>query len=250
MTSFLILLFFGCLTGATTVLFGFGGGFVTVPVVYAVTAGAHAMHVAVATSAAVMIVNASIATATHARSGGLRWEYLRPLAGWIALGAAVGAMAAGVVPDRTLRLLFAVYLVIAIADIVLRDGFLTTTGRAGAPAAVGSMVSGFGIGAAAAFLGVGGSVLTVPLLRRKGLPMMQATALANALSLPVAVVASIVYFGDIDLTAAAGLLAGALPTIAVVERSLFRVPDRVHAIAYPSFLTVVLIGMVAAVSPW
>ena len=31
----LILLAFGALTGVTTVLFGFGGGFVTVPVVYA-----------------------------------------------------------------------------------------------------------------------------------------------------------------------------------------------------------------------
>lgn len=259
LTSLPILVLFGCLTGATTVLFGFGGGFVTVPVVYAVTTAADrpdAMHVAVATSAAVMIVNASIATLVHVRTGGLRTEYLRPLVVFIGVGAAVGATLANLVPDRTLQLLFAVYLVIAIADIVLRDGFISAIDPTESPRLSSWVCSGLGIGAVAAFLGVGGSVLTVPLLRRKGLPMAQATALANPLSIPVAVVASLVYslamptdsfaeFGHVDVAAAAALLLGALPTVALVKRTLVRIPDRVHAIAYPAFLTVTLIGMVA-----
>ncbi|MGX1806153.1 sulfite exporter TauE/SafE family protein [Nocardia sp. NPDC055321] len=258
-TCFLILLLLGCLTGLTTVLFGFGGGFVTVPAVYAVTA-AHAasgaMHVAVATSAAVMIVNASIATLTHARSGMPLRPHLHPLAWFIAIGAAMGAMAATFVPDRALQLLFAAYLAITLADIVLRDGFITALHRNRPPTTFGSSVGGVGIGAVAAFLGVGGSVLTVPLLRRRGMRMAQATALANPLSIPVAVVASLVYatagqfdspsgfLGSINLTAAAALLLGALPTIVALERAPIDIPDRVHAIAYPAFLSIVLIAMV------
>ncbi|MEU7140918.1 sulfite exporter TauE/SafE family protein [Nocardia sp. NPDC046473] len=262
--SLLVLVVLGGLTGVTTVVFGFGGGFVTVPVVYAVsvaTAGTEAMHVAVATSAAVMVVNSSIATIAQVRTGGLRKEYLHPLAAFIAAGAVVGAAAANAVSDRTLHLLFGAYLVVAIADIVLRRGFITNTGRredrTESPGRITSMFGGIGIGTIAAFLGVGGSVLTVPLLRRKGLPMSEAAATANPLALPVAVVATLVYslaapadsgpgmLGHVNLNAAAALLCGALPTIAVIKRALVKVPDRLHAIAYPVFLTVVLITMTA-----
>ncbi|MFF2550393.1 sulfite exporter TauE/SafE family protein [Nocardia sp. NPDC058058] len=266
MSTILILLLAGCVTGATTVLFGFGGGFVTVPVVYAVSAAtstAAAMHVAVATSTAVMIVNAAIATLAHARSGLLRREYLCPLAGFIAVGAVLGVLAAGLVPDRTLRLLFVAYLVVAIADISLRRGFLIREARTDIhPAPFGraaSVFGGIGIGAVAAFLGVGGSVLTVPLLRRRGLAMAEATALANPLSVPVAVVGTALYslaapggsraglFGQVDVVAAVTLLAGSLPAIAATKRSLVKIPDRAHAIGYPLLLTVVLIAMSATV---
>lgn len=258
--SLLVMMGFGCLTGVTTVLFGFGGGFVTVPVIYAISAAAsrsEAMHVAVATSAAVMVVNATIATVTHARSGGLRRDYLHPLWGFIAVGAVIGALAANTVSDKTLHILFVVYLLVAIADIVLRGGFLT---RAARPEPLGktmSVLGGVGIGTVAAFLGVGGSVVTVPLLRRRGLSMAEAAALANPLSIPVALVATLVYtfaaqsdsrqglFGHVDLVAALALLAGALPTIALVKRSVVRIPDHLHAIGYPVFLTIVLIVMTA-----
>lgn len=99
--------------------------------------------------------------------------------------------------------------------------------------------------------------MTVPLLRRRGLPMAEATAMANPLSVPVAVAATIVYalaptaaagpgqLGYVDLTAGAALLLGSLPTIAAARRLTGRVPDRVHSIAYVALLVVVLIVMLA-----
>ena len=61
--SVLLLIGIGALTGLTTVLFGFGGGFVTVPVIVWADGGLGpaAAHVAVATSSVVMAVNACIA---------------------------------------------------------------------------------------------------------------------------------------------------------------------------------------------
>lgn len=262
LVSFFVLLGFGCLTGVTTVLFGFGGGFIIVPVVFAVvtaTTGADAMHIAVATSTAVMIVNASTAALAQARSGRLRKEYLHPLAWFIALGAVLGAVAAIWAPDAVLHLLFIGYLAITIADSVLREGFLdndrrSTRGRPLGKAA--STAGGVGIGAVASFLGVGGSVLTVPLLRRRGLPMADAAAMANPLSIPVAVAGTAVYalatpaaaypgqLGHVNVVVAVALLCGSLPTIAVVKRLVGKVPDRVHAIAYLVLLVVVLIAMI------
>src|SRR4051812_538170 len=102
-----VLFAFGCLSGVTTVLFGFGGGFVTVPVVYAFAAsGPNAMHVAIGTSTAVMVVNALGGALAQYRSGLLRRDYLWPLAGYIALGAGLGAVAASVAPDGLLHVLF------------------------------------------------------------------------------------------------------------------------------------------------
>lgn len=97
LTSLPILFAFGCLSGVTTVLFGFGGGFVTVPVIAAVAGGSGGtdpLHVAVATSAVVMAVNSAGATAAGLRAGRVRREYLWPLAVFVGLGAVLGALAA------------------------------------------------------------------------------------------------------------------------------------------------------------
>ncbi|WP_329588483.1 sulfite exporter TauE/SafE family protein [Streptomyces sp. NBC_01362] len=266
LTSFLTLLSLGCLTGITTVLFGFGGGFITVPVVYGVLtmtahpgADADAMHVAVATSAAVMVVNASAAALAQWRQGRLRREYVWPLAAFIAAGAVAGSFATTLIGGTALSLLFAAYLLVTIADSLFRKGFLSVTQRTRPQPLERRTVTfgGIGIGLVAAGLGVGGSVMTVPLLRRRGLPMAEATAMANPLSVPVAVAATLVYalaptaaagpgqLGYVDLTAGAALLLGSLPTIAVARRLTGRVPDRVHSIAYVALLVVVLIVMLA-----
>ncbi|WP_345653508.1 TSUP family transporter [Streptomyces siamensis] len=104
---------------------------------------------------------------------------------------------------------------------------------------------------------MGGSVMTVPLLRRKGLPMAEATAMANPLSVPVALAGAVVYalaptgpagtgrIGYVDLTAGAALLLGSLPAIALARRVAGRVPDRVHSAAYVVLLVVVLVVMTA-----
>ncbi|WP_328615604.1 sulfite exporter TauE/SafE family protein [Amycolatopsis sp. NBC_00355] len=238
----------GVLSGVTTALFGFGGGFVTVPVVYAVAApGPAAMHVAVGTSAAVMLVNSLGATLTVAQAGRLQRAYVRPLAAFIAVGAGLGALAATSVPDGVLHALFAAYLALTILDSLLRRGFLGG-GRPRPLSRATVTAGGVGIGAVAGFLGVGGSVLTVPLLRRRGLPMSDATALANPLSLPVAVAATAVYLATpgpaaIDPSAAALLLAGSLPTIALLRRRSPSIPDRAHAVAYLGLLGAALATM-------
>ena len=84
---YLLLALFGCMTGISAVLFGFGGGFVVVPLLYWMLLGSQgadsavgqaAMHVAVATSTCVMIVNALVATGRHQRAGNLVRRYLWP----------------------------------------------------------------------------------------------------------------------------------------------------------------------------
>ena len=113
------------------------------------------------------------------------------------------------------------------SNVTLRRGFLTRS-EGVIPRRLDLKeisAGGVGIGAIATFLGVGGSVMTVPLLRRCGLSMSQATSMANPLSVPVAVAGTLTYMelagfsetdlgawfvGYVDLLAFAVLTLGAL----------------------------------------
>ena len=266
---YLLLTLFGCMTGVTAVLFGFGGGFVVVPLLYQMLIASHsaddpigqsAMHIAVATSTCVMIVNALVATGKHHRAGNLIRHYLWPLGGFIGVGAVIGAMAAMWATGEVIRYAFIVYLGVTIMDCLFRRGFLTHTDNK-IPRRLGRVEvsgGGVGIGAIATFLGVGGSVMTVPLLRRCGLSMSQATSMANPLSVPVALAGTLTYMamagftefdlgpwfvGYVDLLAFAVLTMGALVGIRLATPWIGRIPDRTHAWVYIGLLLLVMIGM-------
>ncbi|MEI2414595.1 sulfite exporter TauE/SafE family protein [Orrella sp. JC864] len=272
---YLVLAVFGCLSGVTAVLFGFGGGFIVVPVLYRCLKAFHetgaspaagspaadsAMLIAVATSTCVMIVNAAAATRRHHAAGNVPWAHLFPLFWYVALGAALGALSGTQVPDQVLRWAFAAYVAATLADCLLRQGFMTLRPDAPAPQPLRhpqQAAAGTVIGTLATFLGVGGSVMTVPLLRRRGLPMRQAVAAANPLSLPVAVVGTLGYaalgqqadglgawhLGYIDLAAFAVLSASAWLGVRLGAPWLARISDRLHTRGYVALLFGVLLAM-------
>ncbi|MFE4540894.1 TSUP family transporter [Streptomyces scopuliridis] len=259
-----ILVGIGLLTGVTTVLFGFGGGFATVPVVVWADAGlgADAIRVATSTSALVMLVSAAFATAVTPRRVLAALRGSTGLLLLLATGATAGALAARLASPALVLWLFVAYVAVTIVDLLLRPGFLRPRGHIEEPAG-GSRtlpaVLGAPIGAVAAFLGVGGSVMTVPAMRRAGHTMHVASALANPLTLAIALPATAVSLGGaalpasvgahahlvglVDPGAAAALLAGALPVIGVLRRRPPRIPDRIYAWAYVGLLTVVVAAM-------
>lgn len=259
----LLLLLIGVLTGLTTVLFGFGGGFVTVPVIMWVelAAGGDAGRVAVATSAVVIVTGAAVATLATPCDVLGRLRGRRLLLVLLGAGGAAGAIVALHVPARIASVGFVAYLAVTIVDVLVRPGFLRPAVSADERARAIPDVLGFPIGTIAAFLGVGGSVMTVPLLRRSGLPMGIATALANPLTLAVSVPATVVFLtanaasvpdgvlmiGAVDAGAAALLLVGAVPTIILLRRRPPRIPDRVHAWTYLALLVAAAASMLPRV---
>lgn len=269
MSLYLLLVVCGCLTGVTTVLFGFGGGFVVVPLLYQLLSqlnaadsavGQSAMQIAVATSTCVMIFGALLATWRHQRAGTLDWSQVRPLLGAMGAGGVLGALAATAVHGEWLRWAFAAYLALTILDCWLRPGFLAPPAvRKALPSPAATVLSGLVIGGVAAFLGVGGSVMTVPLMRRRGIEMTRATAMANPLSLPVALAGTATYvvlsatstpsfgswhLGYVDVRAAAMLVVGSWIGIRIAGLWIGRIPDRIHARVYLALLVAVFLAMV------
>ncbi len=162
MNEIVIIALAGFTTGITTVLFGFGGGFVVVPFVYQLmlrqpAIAGNAMHVAVATSTAVMIFNAGWVSYRNWRAGRLAAQTLFPLLWFIAIGAVVGSCLAGILSENIVRALFILYMLATISDCLLRKGFFTGSARRrlSLPVVTGGGVI---IGTIAALLGVGGSV--------------------------------------------------------------------------------------------
>lgn len=250
---FLLLLACGCIVGATTVLFGFGGGFFIVPLLYALltaTADSHtaaaAMHIAVATSTGVMIFSTSMATLRQHRAGMINWSQVRPLAGYIAAGAVAGALLAIAVQGIWVKWMFIAYLAITILDSIFRPGFMTQsashlrTMSAGAVAVAGTV-----IGVVAAFLGVGGSVMTVPLMRRRGAEM----ALTGTLTYILLARNETAEFGSgfagyVDIQAFMLLIAGSWLGQKLSAPLIGRIPDKLYAKSYLALLIFVLLVMV------
>ena len=100
--------------------------------------------------------------------------------------------------------------------------------------------------------------MTVPLLRRCGLSMSQATSMANPLSVPVALAGTLTYMtlagftesdlgvwyiGYVDVLAFALLTVGSLLGIRLASRWIGRIPDRLHAWIYIGLLIVVLLSI-------
>ncbi|GAA1864757.1 sulfite exporter TauE/SafE family protein [Brevibacterium marinum] len=254
----------GILVGLTTVLFGFGGGFVAVPIITLVDAdlGSDTARVAAATSALVMLVNAIIATVSTKR------ETLSHLRGrwWLlillAIGGMLGAFGGRFAPEAFLQWGFVVYIAITAVDLLARPGFFRPGSRVKEGVGEGgrgiSAAWGVPIGGLASFLGVGGSVMTVPMMRRSGATMTVATTLANPLTLVIMSPAVLVTItapasigapgivGSLDLYSAAALLVGAIPVIVVLRRRVPKIPELVHAWGY--FILLITAGVVVALA--
>ena len=258
--DFLGLVLVGVLVGLTTVLFGFGGGFVTVPIITLVHAdlGSDTARVAAATSALVMLVNAVVSTLSTKR------ETLAHLKGewWLfillAAGGAFGAFCAKFAPEPLLKWGFVIYIAVTAIDLLARPGFFR---RGGAKVRDENLrdggrgiaaLFGFPIGGLASFLGVGGSVMTVPMMRRSGSTMTVATTLANPLTLVIMLPAVLITITTHASTAVPGMVGSVdlrsafAPLIVLLRRRVPKIPEIIHAWGY--FILLIIAGVVVAVS--
>lgn len=260
---------YGTLAGISTALFGFGGGFAIVPLLYHLQMAQYpnggpdrefAMQIAVATSTAVMLITSLVASRRQMKTITNSWEGIWPLAGFMGLGAIAGTCCVPYFNGEWIHWAFVAYLAVTLLDCLLRKGFLNHTlqMKRQALSSPTSMTLGIAIGGIAAFLGVGGSVMTVPLLKRRGYSMRQATTMASPLTLPIALAATTsyllmaawqsprlgsLYAGYIQIAYAFVLALGSWLGIHLALPWADRIPDKWHTRLYLVLLTWVLVSM-------
>lgn len=193
----LLLLAIGCAGGFLSGLLGVGGGIIFVPALFFSLSSLgfseeHAMHIAVGSSLAVVMATGSTSAFSHFKRGGVDTAILR---GWgvpIVIGVVLGALVASSVKSAVLKEIFAcMTLLIAFYMAFSKDRtdavplrFLTLK--------VQKFLAAL-IGVVSAMLGVGGAILTVPLMSYIGLPMPRAVGTGAALGVAVAVPGVISY---------------------------------------------------------
>lgn len=264
MLFFFVFLAIGILTGVLSSLFGFGGGFVLIPVMYLLLPGfgvpeAFIMHVAIGTSLAIMIANSINSTISHHRKQHVIWPIFIRLAPAIAVGALMGGLSAPFIQGNILRYLFILLVVYTIVMSIRKKSFLDVDGlKFTLPTPFKTSSLGLGIGFLATMLGVGGSVITVPFLRKRGLAMLHAVSLANPLSLPIAIVGAATSIatglqqpglpewclGFVYMPAFLGIVLGGFIGVPLGTRIAQHLPDRLFSKIYLILLVVVVLIMV------
>tara|TARA_B110000977_G_C10901997_1_gene425674 strand:+ start:49 stop:843 length:795 start_codon:yes stop_codon:yes gene_type:complete len=254
----------GLFSGITTVVFGFGGGFIVVPVVYQFVMATEPqntgdfMLIAVATSTAVMIFNACFTALKNYQSNLLDKTLLVPLIFYIGIGAIIGACISTVTSDTVLRVLFICYIFSIIFESLFRKSLSTKVEFKGPLTPLNTKMTGIFIGGVSSMLGVGGSILTVPVLRKRGYSMQSCVVAASALTIPVAIVGTCVYLvlgsmskdlgssyvGYVNVEIFAILSVFGFLGILFAKKYFTKIRDVIHAKIYMTLLVIVLIMVI------
>ena len=190
----------GAAAGYLAGFLGIGGGLVTVPAltwVFSQTPGtsSHAIHFAVATSLATMLVTSLSSIIAHHRRGAVLWFEVRRLVLGLSIGAVGGALLAGSLAPLSLTLVFAVFAFLAGLQLLLSPAI---RGEKPLPRNATTMVVGLIIGAISSMVGIGGGSMTGPWLMWHGIRAQRAVATAAACGYPIALAgtASFILLGN------------------------------------------------------
>ncbi|MFT5776862.1 sulfite exporter TauE/SafE family protein [Hyphomonas sp.] len=195
----------GAAAGLAAGMFGIGGGAVIVPVLFflfdGMGYGETAMHVAVATSLATIILTSARSVMAHNSHGAVDWDIIRSWAPWIVVGALIGMGLSGFLSKQALLGIFGSMAFVLSAQLF----FGRPTWRLADEMPGGVVRGGLGmaIGALSALMGIGGGTFGVSLMTLYGRPIHRAVATAAgwgvAIGLPSAIVAVFIGWGHPNL---------------------------------------------------
>lgn len=231
---FLLFPLLGVVAGILAGLLGIGGGLVLVAALawllplFGVPQDA-AMHAALASSLASIVLTAASSARAHARRGSVLWPTVAWMVPGLLLGAWLGSGLAVALDDGVLRWIVAVYCLGAAWQIGFGRTRAPADGtEAEVPRGWPMSLAGGGIGALSAVVGIGGGSMTVPLLVWRGVKPVRAVGTSSACGVAIGLSSALGY--------AMHAPAGALPA---------------HAIGYvhlPAAIGVALASVLSA--PW
>lgn len=250
----------GLLAGYLAGFLGIGGGFVIVPALaflfYREPGMAEwAMHMAVATSLATMLVTSLSSVMAHHRRGAIRWPLVRSMAAGLLIGAVGGAVIADYLDGAMLARVFGVFAVLAGSQLLLGRQPPGEKPSPGQPAASGA---GAVIGSISSLVGIGGGAMTVPWLLWHGVKAQNAVATSAACGYPIAIAGTLSYIllghdgslpggplGYVHLPAFVGIAAFGAAAAPLGAATVHRLPPTLVRRAFGVFLIAVGIRMIA-----
>ncbi len=189
----------GIVAGILAGLLGIGGGLVLVAALvwllpwFGIPVEA-AMHAALATSLASIVLTGSSAAWSHHRRGSVMWPTVAWMVPGLLIGGWLGSGLAVHLNGQVLRVVVAGYCFIAGAQMAW-GGRKAAPASATVPAPTGvpMTVAGGFIGAVSAVVGIGGGSMTVPLLVWRGVVPVRAVGTSSACGVAIAISSALGY---------------------------------------------------------
>lgn len=185
----------GAFAGVVAGLLGVGGGIIVVPVLYTLlpvvgVGDELRMHVAVATSLAIIIPTSISSMWSHHKRGGVDWSLFRRLNFGVAIGVVIGVYLGGRASGELLTAVFAAIAMIVAVHMAFLARITVAEKLPGQPglSLVGAMIGFFSV-----LMGIGGGTLSVPIFKLCGTPIRRAVGTGAAIGLVVALPGAIGY---------------------------------------------------------
>lgn len=188
--AFLLL---GAAVGFVAGLLGVGGGGIMVPILTALFLKlefTHAVHMALATSLAAIVMTSWSSARSHHRHQAVLWPVVWQLSPGVLIGTFGMALFAALLPALALAIFFSVFMAYVALQMLLN---IKPKASRTLPNAIGMGLVGLGIGAISALVAIGGGSLTVPFLTWCNVRMQQAIGTSAAVGLPIACSGAIGY---------------------------------------------------------
>ena len=250
------LLTIGILAGFLAGFLGIGGGFVVVPALTYLflqdpATAPWAIHMAVGTSLATMLVTSLSSIVAHHRKKAIRWPLVRDLAPGLLAGAVLGALLADRLDPASLVRVVGVFAVLAGLQLILGR---KPTGEKPLPGQPGVSLVGLVIGGVSSLIGIGGGALTGPWQLWHGVRAQNAVATSAACGYPIAIAGSVTFvllgtgggmpegaLGYVHVPAFAGIAIASVVAAPLGAATVHRLPPELVRRVFGGFL--VLVGL-------
>ncbi|MEJ2409619.1 MAG: sulfite exporter TauE/SafE family protein [Novosphingobium sp.] len=257
-----LMLLAGLVSGFAAGLFGIGGGFIVVPVLFVMLpllggSTESIAHVAIGTSLATIVVTSMRSVQAHARRDAVDFDLLKAWAPWIVLGVGAGVLLAARASGNVLALIFGAGVALMALHFlfpVLRDKRLRDDVPGGA---IRAGIAG-GLGAFSSLLGIGGGTIAIIVMTLCGRTIHRSIATASGVGFIIAVPGTLGFMaiglsapdlplgsiGYVNVIAAAAIVSTSIITAPIGAATAHKLPAGVLSPIFGLYLLFVATMMV------
>jgi uncharacterized membrane protein YfcA len=229
MEWWIVYLLMGLFVGFFAGLLGIGGGLILVTLMVYLFTVQHfpddrILHMALGTSITSIVFTSLSSLRAHHGHGAVRWDIVRASVPGLIVGTLLGALVADQLKSKYLAIFFVIFVYYSAAQMFLNAKPKPSRQL---PGRLGMSVAAVMIGVLSALVGVGGGVMTIPMMTLCNVPMRNAIGTSAALGLPIAIAGAAGFiatgwnkdhlpawsFGYVYLPALVGIVVGTLVTV-------------------------------------
>jgi uncharacterized membrane protein YfcA len=229
MEWWIVYLLMGLFVGYFAGLLGIGGGLILVTLmVYLFTLQGfpedRLLHLALGTSITSIVFTSISSLRAHHKHGAVRWDILRMAVPGLVVGTLLGTVVADLLQSKYLAIFFVIFVYYSAVQMFANVKPKPTRQL---PGKTGMTAVAVIVGIISSLVGVGGGVMTIPLMSLCNVPMRQAIGTSAALGLPIAIAGTIGFIatgwgkdhlpalsvGYVYLPALAGIVIGTFITV-------------------------------------